>query len=61
MTGLLVLLAALGVPYLAMNILRQRRGRPWAFTFCQVAREWQESEYARIAARKAGRGGWPRP
>jgi len=55
MTGVLILLAALAVPYLAMNIVRLRRGRSWAFTFCQVAKEWEERERAkRLAARRTG-------
>jgi hypothetical protein len=55
MTGVLVLLTVLAVPYLAMNVVRLRRGRRWAFTFCQVAKEWEERERERIAARRAVR------
>jgi len=52
MTGLLVLLAALALPYLVMNVRRLRNGRRWAFTFCQVAKEWEERERVRIAERR---------
>jgi len=54
-TGLWILLAILGVPYLALNAVRLRRGRRWAFTLCQVAKEWEERERAKRLA--AGRGG----
>ena len=55
MTGLLILLAALGVPYVALNVRRLLQGRSWAFTFCQAAKEWEEGERAkRLAARAAG-------
>ena len=55
MTGLLILLAVLAIPYLALNVRRLIQGRPWAFTFCQAAREWEEGERAkRLAAREAG-------
>ncbi len=57
MTGLLYLLGALAVPYLALNVYRLRRGRKWAFTLCQVAKEWEEGERAkRLAARAQDRG-----
>jgi hypothetical protein len=56
MTGLLILLAALAVPYVVLNLRRLRRGRPWAFTICQVAKEWEERDRAqRNAARLAAR------
>jgi hypothetical protein len=56
MTGLLILLAVLAVPYLALNLRRLHLGRPWAFTVCQVAKEWEERERAkRVAARAATR------
>ena len=52
MTGFLILIAVLAVPYLALNMRRLLRGRSWAFTFCQVAKEWEERERAkRLAAR----------
>jgi hypothetical protein len=57
MTGLLILLTVLAVPYLAMNVVRLYRGRRWAFTLCQVAKEWEERERERIAARRAARVG----
>jgi hypothetical protein len=56
MTGLLILLAAFAIPYVALNLRRVRRGRSWAFTICQVAKEWEERERAkRLAARAADR------
>jgi hypothetical protein len=55
-TGLLILLAALGVPYVGFNLRRLRRGRSWAFTVCQVAKEWDQRERAkRLNARAADR------
>jgi hypothetical protein len=56
-TGLIVLLTVLAVPYLAMNFVRLYRGRRWAITFCQVAKEWEERERARLAARHSPPGG----
>ena len=54
MTGLLILLAVLAIPYLALNVRRLLQGRSWAFTFCQAAKEWEEGERAkRLAARAA--------
>jgi hypothetical protein len=54
MTGLLILLTVLAVPYLALNVRRLIQGRSWAFTFCQAAKEWEEGERAkRLAARAA--------
>jgi hypothetical protein len=56
MSGLLILLGAMGIPYIGFNLRRLRRGRSWAFTICQVAKEWEERERAkRNAARAAGR------
>ncbi|MEA2223285.1 MAG: hypothetical protein QOH83_1661 [Solirubrobacteraceae bacterium] len=56
MNGALLLLAVLAVPYLALNVRRLRRGRSWAFTVCQVAKEWEEREHAkRLALRAADR------
>jgi hypothetical protein len=55
MTGLLILLAVLATPYIALNVRRLIQGRSWAFTFCQAAKEWEEGERAkRLAARAAG-------
>lgn len=52
MTGLLILLTVLAVPYVALNVRRVVQGRRWAFTFCQAAKEWQEQERAeRLAAK----------
>ena len=53
MTGLLILLAVLAAPYLALNVRRLIQGRSWAFTFCQVAKEWEEGERAKRLAAKA--------
>jgi hypothetical protein len=59
MTGLVILLATLAVPYVALNVRRLLRGRSWAFTFCQVAKEWEERErQKRLAARRSAR---PKP
>lgn len=56
MTGLEILIAVLAVPYVGLNVRRLLRGRSWAFTFCQVAREWEQRERAsRLAARAADR------
>jgi hypothetical protein len=56
MTGLLILLAVLAAPYLAVNVRRLRQGRRWAYTFCQLAKEWQEADRERrLAAREAPR------
>ncbi len=62
MTGVLILLAVLAIPYVAVNVSRLRRGRAWAFTFCQVAKEWEEREHAkRLAKRAADRAVGPAP
>jgi len=53
MTGVLILLAVLAIPYVGMNLRRLYRGRTWAFTFCQVAREWEEREHAKRLASRA--------
>jgi hypothetical protein len=53
MTGLLILLALFAVPYVGFNIRRLRRGRRWAFTVCQVAKEWEKREYDKRVARRA--------
>lgn len=50
MTGLMILLASLAIPYVALNVRRLIRGRSWAFTFCQVAKEWEERERAKLRA-----------
>lgn len=50
MTGLLILISVLVIPYLGLNLLRLRRGRRWAFTFCQAAREWDEREREKLRA-----------
>jgi hypothetical protein len=43
----LILLAVLGVPYVAFNLRRLYLGRRWAFTLCQAAKEWQERDRAK--------------
>lgn len=53
MNGALILLAVLATPYLALNLRRLYRGRPWAFTVCQVAKEWEEREHAKLLAKRA--------
>jgi len=54
MTGLLILSSALAIPYLVLNVRRLLRGRAWAFTFCQLAKEWEQREHAkRLAARRS--------
>jgi hypothetical protein len=51
MSGLMILFAVLAAPYVALNVRRVMRGRRWAFTFCQAAREWEEHEQSeRVAA-----------
>lgn len=56
MNGALILLLVLVVPYLAFNVRRLYRGRSWAFSVCQVAKEWEAREHAkRVAARAAER------
>jgi len=56
MNGALILLTVLAAAYLALNVVRLFRGRPWAFTVCQVAKEWEELEHAkRLAMRAADR------
>jgi hypothetical protein len=56
MNGALILLIVLAAPYLAYNLHRLYRGRRWAFSVCQVAREWERREYARrVALRDAER------
>jgi hypothetical protein len=53
MTGLLIILALFVVPYVAFNIRRVRRGRRWAFSVCQVAKEWEQREHEKHVARRA--------
>ena len=43
MNGALILLTVLAAAYPALNVVRLFRGRPWAFTVCQVAKEWESS------------------
>jgi len=52
----LILLAVLGLPYVAFNVRRVWLGRRWAFTLCQAAKEWEERDRAkRRAARTSAR------
>ena len=56
MDGALILLLVLVVAYVAFNLRRVYRGRPWAYSVCQVAKEWEQREYdRRMAARTARR------
>jgi hypothetical protein len=57
MTFLLILLAVVVLPYVAFNIRRLRRGRKWAFTVCQVAKEWEQREHDKRLARRAAATG----
>jgi hypothetical protein len=60
--GLLILLAVLGLPYLALNVRRLLLGRSWAFTVCQVAKEWAERDRAKcLATRAESQTGRPEP
>lgn len=56
MTALVIVLAVFVVPYVGFNIRRLRRGRKWAFTVCQVAKEWEKREYEKRLARRAAAG-----
>jgi hypothetical protein len=53
MTALVIVLAVFVVPYAAFNIRRVRRGRKWAFSVCQVAKEWEQREHEKHVARRA--------
>lgn len=55
MNGALILLIVLAIPYLAINIRRLYRGRPWAITLCSLAKEWEQRESAKHAAKRAAR------
>ncbi len=62
MNGALILLAVIVIPYLAFNVRRVARGRPWALGVCTVAKEWEQREYARRRAlREAGASAPPAP
>jgi hypothetical protein len=50
MTPALILLAVIAVPYFAFNVRRLCLGRPWAFTICQAAKEWEARERAKRLA-----------
>jgi hypothetical protein len=54
MSSGLILLLVLAVSYLTVNGWRLARGRRWAFTFCQVMKEWDEGERIKRAAARAG-------
>jgi hypothetical protein len=51
----LILLLLFAIPYLALNLWRLARGRPWAFTFCHVMKEWAEGERVKPAAPRPAR------
>jgi hypothetical protein len=51
----LILFLVLAVPYLTLNLWRLARGRSWAFTFCQAAKEWDERERIKHTAARADR------
>jgi hypothetical protein len=53
MNGALIILIVLAVPYLALNVRRLYRGRPWALGVCTLAKEWEQREHARRMARRA--------
>jgi hypothetical protein len=53
MNGALILLIVLVVPYLLVNARRLYRGRPWAYSVCQLAKEWEEREHAKLLAKRA--------
>ncbi len=57
MNGALILLAVLVIPYLALNVRRLYRGRRWAFSVCQVAKEWEQREHAKLLAKRAAERG----
>jgi hypothetical protein len=61
MTVLVILLAAVAIPYIGFNVRRLRRGRKWAFTVCQVAREWEQREHDKRLARRAAASVGSRP
>jgi hypothetical protein len=52
MTGLIILFSVLGAPYLAVNVRRLLQGRRWAYTFCQLAKEWQQADRERNPAER---------
>lgn len=50
----MILVLALAVPYVLLNLRRLMMGRPWAFSVCHAAKEWEARERARHeAARRA--------
>jgi hypothetical protein len=56
MTGLLIVAAAVAALYVALNVRRVVHGRRWAFSVCQVAKEWEQRERAKLLAARAARG-----
>jgi hypothetical protein len=56
MTGLLIVAAAVAALYVALNVRRVVHGRRWAFSVCQVAKEWEQREHAKLLAARAARG-----
>jgi hypothetical protein len=55
MTGLLIGLGVIAAAYVALNIRRVVHGRRWAFSVCQVAKEWEAREHAKLLAARAER------
>jgi hypothetical protein len=53
MNGAMILLLAIAIPYLALNVHRLYRGRRWAFSVCQVAKEWEAREHTKLLATRA--------
>ena len=49
----LIMLVVLATAYVALNVRRVYRGRSWAFTICQVAKDWEQREHAKRLAMHA--------
>lgn len=50
--GLIVVLAIVFVPYLAMNVVRLARGKRWAVTYCHALMEADRAAQARRRAER---------
>jgi len=50
MSAPLIALVALAGLYVALNLRRLLIGRSWAFTVCQIAKEWEQRDRARRQA-----------
>jgi hypothetical protein len=55
MSATMIVILAISGTYVALNVRRVIRGRKWAFSFCQLAKEWEEREHARRVAARAQR------